>query len=119
MKPVNGSDPTTFKCQEGEMITVRFAPNPSNALSVITYCFKEICSKDDQNRVEGNQFSFTVNQGEMLLQLFFFFIPGEPLGICDILFISSSGQTYKEPVPVEEDTTGLLPSKLYIFAGDN
>ena len=116
MKPVEDSDPTKFKCKKDEIITVNFSPTPPNALSVITYCFKESCSKDDQQQVTGTQFSFTINETKMLLQLFIFFIPGEPLGKCDILFTSSTGENYTEPVSVEEDTTGLVPRKMYIFA---
>jgi hypothetical protein len=118
MKPIEDSDPTTFKCITGEIITVRFAPNPSNALSVITYCFKQSCSKDDQQQVVGSQFSFTANQSKMLLQIFFFFIPGQPLGKCDILFTSSTGETYVEPVTVKELTTGEIPRKIYIFEAE-
>lgn len=115
MKPIAGTDPQTFKCDAGEIITVRFAPNPANALSVITYCFKQSCSKADQKQVVGNQFSFTVSQSKMLLQLFFFFIPGQPIGACDILFTSSTGETFKEPATVIEDTSGLVPRRMYIF----
>lgn len=107
-------DPIKIICKKGEKITVAFNPSPLNSLSVITYCFKPVCSKDDQRQVIGTQFSFTVEK-DFPLQIFFFFTPGEPFGRCNLRFTSSNGDTFDEPVTVFEDTTELLPRRIYIF----
>lgn len=114
MEPVENTRPQEFNCTAGEMITVRFATEPTDAIGRITYCFKEVCTKNDQQKVEGNQFSFVI-QSETILNLFFFFIPGEPRGICHIFFSGSNNQTFLDPRPVREDMTGLVPDRLYLF----
>jgi hypothetical protein len=114
MKTDTNSDPTRFICTKGEIITITFAPNVSDALH-ITFCLKADCNKTDQKPVVGNQISFPVLEKKFPLNLFFFFKPGSPLGSCEILFNSSNGDSFHEPLPAEEDTTGLLTRKIYHF----
>lgn len=118
MKYIPNSSPRTFKCKMGEKITIIFTPKPENALSLIKYCFEQSCPENVQQEVDGDEFTFTIDSQETLLQIFFFFIPavaGAARGKCNVLLTSSTGETFPDPVPAEESTTGDLPRKIYIF----
>jgi len=118
MQQVPNSNPRKFKCSNGEQITIKFTATPENSLSLIKFCFKGSCPENEQQEVSGNELTFTINSPGTPLQIFFFFIPAAPgaaRGKCDVLLTSSTGETFPDPSPVRESTTGTVPRKIYIF----
>lgn len=116
MKVDINENPFRVTCEKGERITVSFDTLPTNALSRITYCFDKVCLKADHKRVNGSQFSFTVEKELFFLQIFFFYIPDDQdIGRTNITITSDKGDSFSDPITVFEDTTGLLPRRMYIF----
>lgn len=84
----------TFKCIEGERVTMRFSPSPTNAIGVIDFVF----DRDDNtlDRVQNNRLVFTINKEVTVLDMWFQFDPDEVTGRCDITINGSDGGNFPD-----------------------
>ncbi|MGC2237669.1 MAG: hypothetical protein WA584_16015 [Pyrinomonadaceae bacterium] len=75
-----------YKCAVGEVITIKFKPNPAACIEKIIFDF--LNDGNDPRRVENNEIQFTFNQATSLA-VFYFFEPTAVNGVCGVTLSGS------------------------------
>jgi len=99
-----------FKCDQGETVTMTFAEH--NTSMRVTYRFDD---QDTAQVVEGNSFSFGVDQPFRILRVFFHFINESGTGgSYDVRLEGSNGGSFDDPPPVLQ-AGPFVPFRRYAF----